>query len=158
MGRAVQNEPLEPEVGGMQVYISHAALDREIAGRLSAELARAGFKVWNADDVILPGDNWALEMGKALESSDVMVVLFSRHASQWPTLRQDVQYAVTSGKYPPDRVVPVLLDFATFDVGKDVPWVLLRLDPVYLESSSPDFTKVVTRVQAAAASASHASA
>ena len=73
-------------------------------------------------------------------------------------LRQDFQYAVASGKYPPERVVLVLLDSGTFDVGKDVPWGLLRYDPVHLESSSPDFTEVIARVQAAAAGVSHASA
>ncbi|MGD0896304.1 MAG: toll/interleukin-1 receptor domain-containing protein [Thermoguttaceae bacterium] len=141
----------------MQVFISHAVADVELAGQLSRELENAGFNVWSPERAILPGDNWAMETGKALENSDVMVALFSRRANPSPTLRQEVQYALTSGNYR-GRVVPVFVDFVTLEPGLDVPWVLFRFEPIYLQSSSPDFAQVVARVQAVAKSGSHAPA
>ena len=52
----------------MQVFISHAAKDRELATRLALQLAQAGFAVWYAAEDIAPGDNWAKKMGKASTS------------------------------------------------------------------------------------------
>ena len=62
----------------MQAFISHAAKDRQVATRLAVELVRAGFAVWNADDDIAPGDNWAKKMGDVLDASDVIIA--SNHA------------------------------------------------------------------------------
>ena len=57
----------------MQVFISHATADRPVAEDLMAEFEKAGIKAWDPYRSLYPGDNWALEIGKALESSDVMV-------------------------------------------------------------------------------------
>lgn len=140
----------------MQVFISHAASDRALAEDLAASLRKAGIHVWNPNEAILPGDNWALAVGKALEESDVMIALFTRATNGSPTVERDVQYALTSGKYR-GRVVPVLMDLVTFDAGADVPWVLLRMDPVYL-TSPPDFSLVVKQVQKVSEAGTHASA
>jgi hypothetical protein len=129
----------------MQVFISHAWADRDLVEKLTEELRKAGVQVWSPYDSLMPGDNWALETGKALATSDLIVVLFTRHAAESPTVGQEVQYAMTSGNYQ-GRVVPVLLDYVTFQAGHDVPWVLLRMDPVYVQTP-PDFGPVVKRVQ-----------
>lgn len=141
----------------VQVFISFAYADREIAEQLLAELQAAGFQVWSPANDILPGDNWALETGKALEQAEILVALFSKHAKDSPHVRQEVQYALTSGNYR-GRVIPVLLDYTTFEVGTDVPWVLLRMDPLYLRSSPLDVGQVVERVKRAAEAGFHASA
>jgi len=138
----------------MQVFISRSQVDEPLAEQLTSELRKAGLQVWSPRE-LFPGDNWRLETGKALEASDVMVALFSRGAHDSEVAR-DVQYALTFGKYE-GRVIPVLIDFVTFEVGKDVPWVLLRMDPLYIQRSEPDYAEIVRRVQQAAAG-SHASA
>jgi hypothetical protein len=139
----------------MQIFISHARADAALAQALSSALETAGFSVWNPDN-ILPGDNWRKEFGAALESSELMVALFSRHAKEDTNVTRDVQFALTSGNYR-GRVVPVLVDFVTFVAGSEVPWVLLRMDPVYLTGASPDFSEIVNRVRGLAGTASNAS-
>jgi len=141
----------------MQVFISHATADLEVVRQLSQALQAAGFQVWNPADAILPGDNWALATGKALEQSEVLIAILSRNAANSPWVQQEVQYALTSGSYR-GRVIPVLLDIATFEADKDVPWLLLRMNPVYLQSGSLDLGQVVARVKDAAETGSHASA
>jgi hypothetical protein len=130
----------------MQIFISHSDEDRELAQELTADLERAHFTVWNPNE-ILPGDNWANEVGKALETSELMVVLYTNNANQSPTVRHEIQYGMTSGSFR-GRVIPVLVDFKTFQAGTDVPWALLRLDPIYLESAARDFSPIVQRVDA----------
>jgi hypothetical protein len=131
----------------MQVFISHAAKDRELATRLALQLSRAGFPVWYAAEDIAPGDNWAKKMGEALEGSDVMVALITPGALESESLRGDIQYGLTSKKFE-QRLVPVLVGFVTFAGGKDVPWILLKMDPVYVESPTGDFEPVIQRITA----------
>ena len=130
----------------MQVFISHASDDRQLAEDLARELQKSGINVWDAYRSLFPGDNWALEVGKALEASDVMVVLLTQNARESQTIGQEVQYALTSGNYR-GRVVPVLVNMATFEAGREVPWILLHFETVQVAGYPPDFRPVVDRVQ-----------
>jgi hypothetical protein len=137
----------------MQVFISHGAADAALARRVASALAEAGFTVWDPESV-LPGDNWASAVGKALESSELMVVLCTRDGRGSSTLTREVQYALTSGNYR-GRVVPVLVNFPmTYLAGKDLPWALLRMNPVHfndrIDLSDSDVSEIVTRVSAVA--------
>ena len=131
----------------MRIFISHAAKDRELASRLAVQLAHAGFSVWNAAEEIAPGDNWAKKIGEALDESDVMVALLTRGSLESETLRADIQYGLSEKKLE-QRLIPVLVGFATFATGKDVPWILLKMDPVYIESPASGFQSVIERVAA----------
>ncbi len=138
----------------MKVFISYARQDNELAKRVRDELVGAGFRVWNDDEVIYPGDNWALKIGQALENSDAMVVLVTPNALASDSLRYDVQFALTSKNYG-NRVIPVFAGLPkVLKAGEDVPWILLRLNPVDLESSNADLSEVVQRVRSSAAEAS----
>jgi hypothetical protein len=132
----------------MQIYISHSDHDRELATRLAEELERAGFAVWNEDREILPGDNWAKKVGEALESSDVLIALVTRPELVSESLARDVQYALTQGQYYQGRVIPVFVGVVNYVAGKEIPWILLKLDPIQLQSPSDGFGKVVRRIQA----------
>ena len=131
----------------MQVFISHAAKDRELATRLLIQLSQAGFPVWNAAEEIGPGDNWAKKTGEALDESDIMIALITRGSLESESLRADIQYGLTTTKFE-QRLIPVLVGFATFVAGKDVPWILLKMDPVYIESPASGFEAVIQRVTA----------
>ena len=139
----------------MQIFISHSSADAPLAAELAEALQRDGFCVRFPSQSILPGDNWPLETGKALEESDVMVAVFNRAAD--PAVSRDVQFALTSGNYR-GRIIPVLVDFVTFAAGTEVPWILLKLDPIYINRPDYDLASVVKRVQTIADAGQHASA
>jgi hypothetical protein len=135
----------------MKIFISYAAQDKELASQLADQLSQAGFHVWIAAEEIAPGDNWAKETGHALEKSDVMVVLITREGLESEPLRRDIQYGLTSKKFE-RRLVPVLVGYRVFEVGKEVPWILLNADPVYVypisrASEDQGFADVVDRVR-----------
>jgi len=46
----------------MQVFISHSQDTVTLAKKVGAALERAGLNVWNYEQEILPGDNWAQKM------------------------------------------------------------------------------------------------
>ena len=61
----------------MKVFISHSHADAPWAARVSDALEQTGLEVWNFDRNLLPGDNWAAEVARALEESEAMVVLLT---------------------------------------------------------------------------------
>jgi len=132
----------------MKVFISHARRDSQFAKKLGDELAQAGLEVWT-DDQIYPGDNWAKITGQALEQSDAMIAVVTRDALESGPLKEDIQFALTSKNYG-GRVIPVVVDMKTIEAGNDVPWILLRLNPLYLESANSDLHEVVERVRSLA--------
>ncbi len=139
----------------MQVFISHAVQDNELARIIAARLVEAGVHVWSPDDQIYPGDNWAAKIGEALEQSEIMIAIVTRESLQSGSLINDIQFALTSRNFG-GRVIPVLVDYVAVQPGLDIPWILLRLDPVFVNSSSPRLDELVQRVKSSAEAVLHA--
>jgi hypothetical protein len=116
-------------VGNMKVFISHAASDGDFARRLAALLSKAGLEVWSAEEKLALGDNWALEIGQALEASDAMVVLVSPKAMQSQWVQNEIQFAIASEKFH-GRFFPILLQ-----PTPDAPWIFQKLE--YIKSKDP---------------------
>ena len=133
----------------MLVYISHAARDRdkELARHLSRCLTDAGFRVWNAEAELYPGDNYAKKIGEALEAADVMIVLITPGAFESSWLLHEVQFALTAGNFG-GRLIPLAVG-RSFEAGSDVPWVLLtpEMSPLYIESIEEGAPRIVERVK-----------
>ncbi len=101
------------------------------------------------------GDNWARALGNALDESDVLVALLTPGAlEQTERMRRGVQDALPSRSFE-HRLVPVLVG-PTFAAGKDVPWILLKMDPVTVASPADGFGEVIERVRTIAAQQPHA--
>ena len=129
----------------MKVFLSHARKDGALANELAERLAKGGFKVWNPEEEIASGDNWAKKIGKALDDSDLMVILLTPKAMESDWLRQEIEFALGSKKYE-GRVFTVFVGPGR-EAHKDVPWILLKL-PHYQVVSARDFADVVTKLKA----------
>jgi hypothetical protein len=128
----------------MKVFLSHARKDDGLARDLRACLDHEGFSVWTPEDQISPGENWAKKVAKALDNSELMVILVTPRAFESDTLRQNVEFAIGSEKYA-DRVFSVFVG-STAEAGKDVPWILLKL-PHRQVRSVGDFPEVVKDIR-----------
>ena len=92
----------------MQVFISHSDSDSLLAARVSRALQKTGLKVWNQGFDLLPGDNWAAEVGRALEMSEAMVVLLTPNSVRSSHVRREIEYALGSKNYS-NRLIPVVV-------------------------------------------------
>jgi hypothetical protein len=114
----------------MQVFISHAATDESVAKKIATVLERENFKVWY-DQRILPGQNWADEIGKALRTSRAMVVLLTPAALNSERVIREIQYALGDETYS-HRLIPVIVGSPEKLPKKDIPWILQSLQMVTL--------------------------
>jgi hypothetical protein len=121
--------------GMKQIFISYTHKDQKIAKELTSMLAAAGMKVWLADEQVLPRDNVSLEVGKALEQSDAMVVLLSPDAVASQNVRREIAYALSSPKFE-QRLVPVMVK-----PTKNIPWFLENLAPIRLSEAQNQSVK-----------------
>jgi hypothetical protein len=104
----------------MQVFLSYAAADRDVAGELAKGLQKLGYDVWYSDGRLYPGDNWPLEIGKALKESDAMVVLLSPESVRSESVNREIQFALSSQNYQ-RKLIPVLQR-----PTRGFPWILKR--------------------------------
>ncbi len=120
----------------MQVFISHAADDADLAKRIADQLRHCGLEVWT-DSRILPGDNWGLKLAEALQTSDAMVVLLTKDSAHSPNVSREVGYALGSKEYR-GRVIPVIAAPPREPPEKEIPWVLRRFQMIRLEGDDRD--------------------
>lgn len=107
-----------------KVFISYAQQDRDYGRKLAKHLADAGVTVVDPMNDLGAGENWFLEIGKALAEADSMVVIVSPNFVESPWVRSQLQYALGSRNYE-QRVVSVILKPA-----KKIPWILRELPQI----------------------------
>jgi hypothetical protein len=107
----------------MSVFISYSSGDRKWAKELISHLEEEGLKIKDPRSDIMPGENWSLESGKALESSNALVLLVSPSAIKSESFRRETEYALGSKRFR-DRLIPVIVK----DTPK-LPWILRHLNP-----------------------------
>ena len=110
----------------MKVFISHAYTDEPFVKKVVAGLEKVGLEVWDATREILPGDNWADKVARALKESEAMVVLLTPDALRSNWVRWGVEYALGEQSYR-NRLIPVIVGDPQEISKEDVPWILRRL-------------------------------
>ncbi|MBK9925769.1 MAG: toll/interleukin-1 receptor domain-containing protein [Anaerolineales bacterium] len=61
----------------LRVFLCHAKEDKLVVRKIYYELIANGIEPWLDEKSILPGQNWTLEIKKAVRSSDVVVIFLS---------------------------------------------------------------------------------
>ena len=117
----------------MQVFISYSHSDSPLAARVSEALRKAGLEVWDPEVNVLPGDNWAAHVGRALEESDAMVVLLTPDSISSPHVKADMAYALGSKSYK-NRLIPVAVGGREQLPKSEIPWIFKKLHWVDLPS------------------------
>ena len=124
----------------MNVFISHSDKDKDLVRRVADVLRETGMEVWD-DREILPGDNWAEKIAKALEESQAMVVLLTPEALDSKWMSWDIEYALGRASYN-KRLIPVIIGDPNDLPIQHIPWILKRLSPIYLPERGKNKEKI----------------
>ena len=79
------------------VFISHSSKDKPIADAICAGLEFRSIRCWIAPRDIAPGQNYAGQLLKAIESCKVFVILLSENSSLSSHVIKEVEIAMQSG-------------------------------------------------------------
>jgi hypothetical protein len=64
------------------IFLAHASEDKDAARRLYSHLKSNGLRPWLDEIDLLPGQNWPVEITKAIDRSDIFIACLSTHSVQ----------------------------------------------------------------------------
>ena len=79
------------------VFISYSHCNKAVADAICAKLEGNGTRCWYAPRDILPGDNWAEAIIRAIEAVRVMVVVFTEESNNSKQVLNEISNAVNAG-------------------------------------------------------------
>ncbi len=88
------------------VFVSHSIKDKAIAEAIVARLEADSVTCWIAPRDVVPGADWGESIIDAIESSRIMILIFSRNADASPQIKREVERAVNKGVY----IIPFRVD------------------------------------------------
>jgi formylglycine-generating enzyme required for sulfatase activity len=78
----------------LRVFLSHAHSDKDAVHDLFLRLLEDGLDVWMDKENLLPGQDWELEIRRAVRAADVVVVCLSQQFSQEGFRQKEVRLAL----------------------------------------------------------------
>ena len=64
-----------------RVFISYSRKNQSVAKKIYDDLRSQGLRPWRDEEDLLPGQNWELEIKRAMKKSDFILLLLSRQAN-----------------------------------------------------------------------------
>ena len=97
----------------LRVFLCHAHADRDPVRGLYSRLTKDGVAAWFDKEKLLPGQDWELEIRKAVREADVVVVCLSKHFKQAGFRQKEVKLALETAMEQPEGeifIVPARLE------------------------------------------------
>jgi len=118
------------------VFLCHASEDKPAVRKLYERLVKDGIDAWLDEEKLLPGQNWQLEISKAVKKSDAVIVfLSSRSVKKAGFVQKEIKLALDIAQEKPEGTIffiPARLDESTVpDSLREYQWVDLFDDKGY---------------------------
>jgi hypothetical protein len=82
----------------VNIFLSYARSDVEIASQIAERLQQAGIGVWLDRAELKPGDSWQTSIEQRLEQADGVLLLLSPASANSAYITREYQYALAKGK------------------------------------------------------------
>ncbi len=102
----------EPPQRRLTAFLCHSSADKSIIRKLFVQLRSDGVEPWLDEENLLPGQNWRVEIPKAVRSSDVVLICLSKEALGRDGYVQDeIRFALEEAEQQDGIfLIPVRLD------------------------------------------------
>jgi len=98
----------------LRVFLCHANEDKTEARKLYARLKEDGFIPWLDEEDLMPGNDWDLEIRKAVRSTDVVLILLSYNSvTKAGYVQKEIRQAIDVADEQPEGtifIIPVRLE------------------------------------------------
>ncbi|MFO1204407.1 MAG: toll/interleukin-1 receptor domain-containing protein [Burkholderiales bacterium] len=115
------------------VFLCHASEDKAAVRDYAARLTEAGFATWLDEEELLPGQDWDVEIRKAIERSSAVIVFLSARSQKRGYIQKEIVRVLDESERQPEGtifLIPAKLEPC------EVPSRLSRWQWVDLASSS----------------------
>src|SRR3984893_19480404 len=121
------------------VFIFHSAPHKDVADAICAALEKGVIRCWVAPRDVRPGRSFPGEITRAIQTSKVMVLIFSRNSNNSEQVLRDVQLAVES------HLPIVRLRIEDVTLSDDLRYYLST--PHWLDALTPPLSKHIGRLE-----------
>jgi CheY-like chemotaxis protein len=109
LSKSMNNPSLRP----VRVFLCHSPLDKPKVREIYLRLKRDFVEPWLDKENLKAGQDWELEIRKAVESSDIVVICLSVQVSRPGFLQQEIRHAMKVADEQPEGnifLIPLLLE------------------------------------------------
>ncbi len=92
---------------------------------MATELQRHGIAVWSDERNLFPGKDWAGSTKSALESSDAIIAILSKHSYSSSRVRSELEQALFDEKFK-GKFLPVMIGSESENFSR-LPWILSKI-------------------------------
>ena len=118
----------------LKIFLCHGSQDKPSVRDLRHQLLAIGTAPWLDEEELVPGQNWKLEIGRALRKSDIVLACLSQKTvSKTGFVQRELKEAIDAATERPEGqifIIPARLDECTLpDSLRGLQWVdLFRQD------------------------------
>ena len=98
----------------LRIFLCHSSGDKPAVRALYERLREDAFEPWLDEENLLAGQDWNLEITKAVRASDIVIVCLSKGStSKTGYLQKELKYTLDSADEQPDGaifIIPVKLE------------------------------------------------
>ncbi len=93
----------------LRVFLCHSSKDKQAVRILYAKLSDNGVEPWLDEEDILPGQDWEMEIPKAVRRSDIVLVCLSHEAvSSVGYIHKEIKYALDIADQQPEGTIFII--------------------------------------------------
>lgn len=96
-----------PEPRKLHVFLCHASQDKLVVRELYRRLLAEGWiDPWLDEEKLLPGQDWDMEIEKAVEAADAVIVyLSSKSITKEGYVQKEIKYSLNLALFKPEETI-----------------------------------------------------
>ncbi len=93
----------------LRIFLCHSSADKPAVRDLCQRLSADGFQPWLDEENLLPGQDWELEIPKAVRNSDIVIVCLSRESiNRTGYLQKEIKFALDVAEQQPEGAIFII--------------------------------------------------
>jgi hypothetical protein len=93
----------------LRAFLCHSSGDKPTVRDLYKKLLASGIQAWLDEEEILPGQDWELEISKAVRNSDVFIVCLSQRSfTKAGFIHKEIKYALDVASIQPEGIIFII--------------------------------------------------